>query len=474
MRLHSCFTRQIFVLLSLVLSCSQPKTEPTFSDSTSSNLSRYLPKEYVELTHPEWTKNVTIYEVNVRQYTPEGTFKALETHLPRLKEMGVDIIWLMPVHPIGEKNRKGTLGSYYAVRDYYGINPEFGSLKDFKSLVDEIHSLGMHVILDWVANHSAWDNPLVAAHPEWYSKSRTGKFQSTPWRDYDDIIDFDYSQSGLREYMTRALKYWVKESDVDGFRCDVASFVPIEFWENARAELNAIKPVFMLAEAADRDLHKKAFDMTYAWTLWDHLHAITKNNKTIHGLTEGYIAEHVSIWPRNGFRMNFVDNHDKNSWEGNPFLNFGDGLKAAVVLTATMDGMPMMYSGQEAGLNRSLRFFDKDTIVWKKHEIGELYQKLFQLKHKNQGLWNGKWGGEMERIKSDKMDHVIAFSREKNGDEVIVVVNLGKEPVTVTMESESNKGTYREIFSGKETVLKGKDQMELEPWGYRVMERIKN
>ena len=313
--------------------------------------SRYQPKKYVELTNPDWVKNATIYELNIRQFSQEGTFKAIEKQLPRLKKMGINIIWLMPVQPIGVVNRKGSLGSYYSVKDYLKVNPEFGTDADFRSLVKAIHAQEMYVILDWVANHSSWDNMLATQHPEWYTKSREGRFQPTPWRDYDDIIDFDYSQPGLRKYMTEALKFWVKEYDIDGYRCDVASFVPIDFWENARKELDAIKPVFMLAEAEDKELHRKAFDATYNWTLWNILHQIAINNKSVKTLGEAYIAEHVSIFPKEGIRMNFIDNHDKNSWEGNQYSNFGPALKAVTVFTVMMDGTPLVYSGQEAGLD---------------------------------------------------------------------------------------------------------------------------
>lgn len=454
----------LFIITLIALnSCNKIKTTD----------SKHEPKPYVELKHPEWSKNATIYEVNVRQYTPEGTFRAFESHLPRLKAMGIDIIWLMPIHPIGEKNRKGSLGSYYAVKDYLGVNSEFGTKEDFQHLVKAIHDQGMYVILDWVANHSAWDNALVKDHPDWYIKTREGNFQSTPWRDYDDIVDFDYDKPELRKYMTDALKYWVKEMNVDGYRCDVASFVPIEFWENARQELDKIKPVFMLAESESKDLHKKAFDMTYAWSLWDHLHSIATKNIGIGGLTEGYIAEHVSIFPRNGYRMNFTENHDKNSWEGNQYANFGAALNAAIVLTATIEGMPMVYSGQEAGLDRSLKFFDKDPIIWKDHEIAGIYTKLFDLKHKNQALWNGDFGGEMVRIKNDKMKQVLAFSREKNGDKVVSVFNLNNTATKVILDSKYEKGIYTELFSNKNYTLKGDDQLEIPAWGYLVLIRNK-
>ena len=436
--------------------------------------SRYQPQKYVELTNPDWVKNATIYELNIRQFSQEGTFKAIEKQLPRLKKMGINIIWLMPVQPIGVVNRKGSLGSYYSVKDYLKVNPEFGTDADFRSLVKAIHAQGMYVILDWVANHSSWDNMLATQHPEWYTKSREGRFQPTPWRDYDDIIDFDYSQPGLRKYMTEALKFWVKEYDIDGYRCDVASFVPIDFWENARKELDAIKPVFMLAEAEDKELHRRAFDATYNWTLWNILHQIAINNKSVKTLGEAYIAEHVSIFPKEGIRMNFIDNHDKNSWEGNQYSNFGPALKAVTVFTVMMDGMPMVYSGQEAGLDRSLLFFEKDPIVWKKHENEALYTTLFALKHKNQALWNGNRGGEMVRIMNDKMDQIISFVREKNGDKVITLINLSREKVQVSFDTSYDAGTYINLFSGKPQQISKKMTRTMEAWEYLVLHQSEN
>ena len=436
--------------------------------------SRYQPQKYVELTNPDWVKNATIYELNIRQFSQEGTFKAIEKQLPRLKKMGINIIWLMPVQPIGVVNRKGSLGSYYSVKDYLKVNPEFGTDADFRSLVKAIHAQEMYVILDWVANHSSWDNMLATQHPEWYTKSREGRFQPTPWRDYDDIIDFDYSQPGLRKYMTEALKFWVKEYDIDGYRCDVASFVPIDFWENARKELDAIKPVFMLAEAEDKELHRRAFDATYNWTLWNILHQIAINNKSVKTLGEAYIAEHVSIFPKEGIRMNFIDNHDKNSWEGNQYSNFGPALKAVTVFTVMMDGMPMVYSGQEAGLDRSLLFFEKDPIVSKKHENEALYTTLFALKHKNQALWNGNRGGEMVRIMNDKMDQIISFVREKNGDKVITLINLSREKVQVSFDTSYDAGTYINLFSGKPQQISKKITLTMEAWEYLVLHQSEN
>lgn len=455
------------IAITLLFGCSQPAGD-TNNTTASKPDDRYQPHDYVELTHPEWSKNATIYEVNVRQFTPEGNFKALEPHLQRLKELGIDIIWLMPIHPIGEKNRKGTMGSYYSVKDYYAVNPEFGTLDEFKALVNKIHGMGMHVIIDWVANHSAWDNPLVTEHPEWYTKTIEGNFQPTPWYDWDDVIDFDYDQPELRKYMTGVMKYWVKETDIDGFRCDVAGFIPVDFWNNVRAELDQIKPVFMLAEWESRDLHKNAFDMTYAWSLWDKLRDVTTGGKETGGLVE-YLAHDVNTFPRNGYRMTFTDNHDKNSWEGNQYSNFGAGLETVMVFCTMVNGMPLVYSGQEAGLDRSLKFFDKDLIEWKEHKNAALYKKLFALKHANQALWNGADGGVMVRVYNDRMNRVISFYREKNGDKVLPVFNFSDKTQTVQLQSKYFEGTYTDWFSGNQMQLKGDDVLTLPPWGYLVL-----
>ena len=433
--------------------------------------SRYIPKEYVEITHPDWSRNATIYEVNIRQYTPEGTFKAFEKHLPRLKNMGMDIIWLMPIHPIGEKNRKGSLGSYYSVKDFLGINPEFGNMQDFKHLVNEIHKLGMHVIIDWVGNHSAWDNALAKQHPEWYTKNKDGNFQPTPWYDWDDVIDFDYDNPAFRKYMTNALKYWVKEANIDGYRADVAGFIPVDFWGNARKELDQIKPVFMLAEWESRDLYKKSFDMTYSWTLFDKLKDATTQKKGVGGLVE-YMAHDLGSVPRNAYRMAFVENHDMNSWNGTPKKNFGDGLEMAMAFCGVVNGMPLVYSGEEAGLDRSLKFFDKDPIDFSNLKYEGFYQTLFDLKHRNQALWNGKYGGEMIRIVNDKQDKVVSFYREKNGDAVLPFFNFSDEEVTVTLDTKYFQGNYTDLFSKEKVSVKDKYTITLKPWGYKIL--VKN
>jgi glycosidase len=277
------------------------------------NSNPYQPVPYVKIKHPQWSKNAAIYQLNTRQFSPQGTFAAAEKQLPRLKELGTDIIWLMPVHEIGRQNRKGSLGSPYSVKDYYSVNPEFGSLGDFKHFVNTAHALGLHVILDWIANHTAWDSNLVSEHPDWYARDWKGDFRPTPWWDWPDIIDLDYSQPALRKYMIDALKYWVREADVDGYRCDVAGFVPNDFWNQARRELDAIKPVFMLAEWEARDLHAEAFDMTYAWSWYDAVSKIALGKADLNTLYV-YYSWNEKAYPPDIMRMNFVSNHDKNAW----------------------------------------------------------------------------------------------------------------------------------------------------------------
>jgi len=281
-------TSLIFLMFALISAAAADERESDPLDP------RYQPVPYVQIQHPEWSRNAAIYEMNIRQFTPEGTFAAAEKHLPRLKDLGVDIIWLMPIHEIGVKNRKGSLGSPYSVKDFYSVNSEFGDLDSLKHFVSTAHELGLHVILDWVANHTSWDNPLVDQHPEWYSRDWKGELHPTPWSDWSDIIELDYSQPGLRRYMTEAMKYWVTEAGVDGFRCDVAGYVPLDFWNNLRSELDEIRPVFMLAEWETRDLHARAFDMTYAWNWHNAVHDIAQGKTDVGALVHFYASNQES------------------------------------------------------------------------------------------------------------------------------------------------------------------------------------
>jgi len=325
----------------------------------------------------------------------------------------------------------------------------------------------MYVILDWVANHTAWDNALVREHPEWYERDWKGDFRPTPWWDWSDIIDLDYGQPGLRRYMTEAMKYWVAEVDVDGFRCDVAGFVPVDFWNTVRRELDAIKPVFMLAEWESRDLHAEAFDATYAWSWHDAVHRITTGDADVNSLYV-YYSWHESAFPPNSMRMTFVSNHDKNAWEGTEFERFGAGLEAAIVLSVVGDGIPLIYSGQEAGNPRRLAFFEKDAIEWLDHPNGDLYRRLFALKQANTALWNAGWGATMIKVPNSAEAQVLSFVRQNERDKVFAVLNLSAQAHDVAFRDSLCHGAYVEYFSGESVQLDGSTRVDLEPWGYRV------
>lgn len=425
------------------------------------------PASPVKLTHPEWSKDAVIYQINTRQFTKEGTFKAAESHLPRLKDLGVDILWLMPVHEIGQKNRKGTLGSPYAVKDYYSVNPEFGTMNDLKHFVDAAHALDMHVILDWVPNHTAWDNVLVQTHPEWYARDWKGDFHPTPWWDWSDIIDLDYSQPALREYMSAAMKFWVGEAGVDGFRCDVAGFVPTDFWNAVRKELHAIKPVFMLAEWESRDLHLEAFDMTYAWSWYDTMAKIAKGQMNVSHLFI-YYSWNEKAYPFDIMRMMFVTNHDKNSWDGTMNEVFGDSLEAVIALSVVSEGMPLIYNSQEAGELKRLSFFEKDSIDWQEHPIGALYKKLIALKKKNTALWNGKWGARMIHVPNNVPNDVFSFVRRNEKDKVFAVFNFSDVPQSVTFRESLYHGNYLDTMNNRSMNFSADSGLELQPWEFRA------
>lgn len=420
-----------------------------------------------ELMQTDWTKNANIYEVNIRQFTDEGTIKAFQKHLPRLKEMGVDILWLMPVFPVGELNRKGSLGSYYAVKDYKDINPEFGNIDDFKSLVKEAHSLGMYVILDWVANHSAWDNPWATEHPEWYQHDENGNFVS-PF-DWTDVIAFDYNNPIMRDSMVDALKFWIQEADIDGYRCDVAGMVPTDFWDNARDQMDSIKPVFMLAEDEDNpDLLRKAFDMNYGWKLHHLMNDIAKNKKNANDIWD-YMAWNDSTYPKKSYRMYFTSNHDENSWNGTVKERMGDASEVMAVLAYTVPGMGLIYSGQEAGLDKRLRFFEKDTINWDRMVNADFYKTLNNLKKENKALWNGEAGGTMLRLGDGSNQFVYAFIREKDDNKVIVILNLSDKPQSFSFDDENISGNFKNVFDGEEFVMDKETTIDLQPWNYIVV-----
>ena len=444
---------------------------------------------------PDWQKDAVIYEVNTRIYTPEGTFAAFQEHLPRLKEMGVDLLWFMPIHPVSEKNRKGSLGSPYAVADYTAVNPDFGTKADFRRLVEAIHAADMHLIIDWVPNHTGWDNHWMTDHPDFYTKKdgqitdpinpETG--ESWGWT---DVADLNYDNTEMRDSMIAAMRYWITDMDVDGFRVDVAHGVPVDFWEQAADSLYELEPLFMLSEGEiPAIVNDGAFIMDYGWEMHHTLNEIAKarganrqaqadlsniarsegqemSQVTALAIDEALASQHRRY--DRGYKMQFTSNHDENAWAGTEFQRFGDGAQAFAVLTATFDGMPLIYSGQESAVDRQFEFFEKDQIEWGDYKYADFYTKLFDLKARNQALWNGQAGGELEKIETSNDEMVYAFTREKNGDKVAVLINLSPEPQNVMLEDGEFVGDYTDVFSGETKSLAEEMSVELEPWGYRV------
>ena len=449
------------LILAIIFSSCNSQTGKTKNNSKQDSLKLSIYK------FPERTKKSNIYEVNIRQYTPEGTLKAFEKHIPRLKKMGVDILWLMPIFPISEKNRKGTLGSYYAVANYVKVNPEFGTKDDLHHLINTAHKDSMLIILDWVANHTGWDNPWITEHPDWYTHdSISGKIIS-PVPDWTDVADLNYDNKNMRNEMVNSMKYWLQNFDIDGFRCDVAMMVPTDFWDSARVELNKVKPVFMLAEAEQPDLMKEAFDMNYAWNFHHIMNEIAKHKQNADSLRK-YFENDPKTYPQKVYRMAFTSNHDENSWNGTVFERMPHSYKTFAVLTFVAPGMPLIYSGQEAKLNKRLRFFDKDTIDWSNLTMQDFYRKLIQLKNENPALWNGKAGSPAYFINTSNPEQILTFKRKKGENTVLVIMNLSDKNAKFKFIEKDFERTYIDFFSGKEVKIKPQETYNLKPWEYRI------
>lgn len=429
--------------------------------------------------HPEWVGNAVIYEANLRQGTPERNLRGMQKELPRLKDLGVDIIWLMPIHPISELNRKGELGSYYAVADYKGVNPEFGTTEDIKEFVRTAHALGMKVILDEVCNHSGCDNPWVTSNPDFYVRNNEGKMYG-PY-DWTDVYKFDYTNPKMREAMYDALEYWVRDVDIDGFRCDVAGEVPTDFWDEARQRLDKIKPVFMLAESSKPELTVKAFDADYNWPMKDVFNAIAatkgvntyakeKNQKLPKHNARSIVnllKEQRKQYPKGAINMNMITNHDLNSWEGTEFERLGPATAAFAVLSYTLPGMPMLYTGQEVGMNHPFEFFRQDSVPdYTANEFTAFYQMLNALKHNNKALNAGLTADNFTDINAGS-DDIIAFTRTEGDNIVTVIANLSDTdtPLKLSKNATSLTGARNwmtgELFKGLPATLG--------PWQYLLL-----
>jgi len=426
--------------------------------------------------HPAWARNAVMYEVNVRQYTPEGTFTALERHLPRLKAMGVDILWLMPIQPIGVKNRKGSLGSYYSISNYTAVNPEYGSNADFRHFVDAAHAQGMKVVLDWVANHTAFDHGWITQHPDWYvhradgtiSNARDNEGRETDWT---DVAELDYDRPAMRQAMIADMRWWLDSMALDGFRCDVAGGVPMDFWMQARTALKAAKPdLFLLAEAESPEMHT-AFDATYGWELHHLLNQIAQGKQGT-GALNAYFARQDSAYGRGPYRMYFTSNHDENSWNGSEFERMGANHVPAFVLSATaQNSMPLLYTGQEASLRKRLRFFDKDTVDWNGPSLTGFYRSVFELRHSQPALANGGWGGAQTVLRTDAGERVYAFTRTQGANTVLVAVNFGDMAAHASYQDLPRPGSYTDWFGRTPVALAATGTLDVPAHGYRVLVR---
>ena len=420
---------------------------------------------------PAWGKNAAIYELNIRQFTPEGTFNAVRPHLKRLADMGIDIIWLMPIHPISKTKRKGTLGSYYAVSGYREVNPEYGTLHDLQLLIADIRNHGMKVLLDWVPHHTGWDHPWITEHPEYYSKDSLGNIidpineetgESWGWT---DVAELKLDNQEMRNAMIGDMVYWVQDIGIDGFRVDHAHGLPDDFWDQVSDSLARIgTPLYMLAEGEDTRLrNKQNFVATYAWKFHHAMNDVAQGKRTV-GIFDTLLERDRETYTH-GYHMYFTSNHDENSWAGTEMERMGDGHKAFAVLAATIDGMPLIYSGQEEPLTKRLEFFEKDTIVWKQYAYEDFYKTLLHLKKRNVALWNGEHGALSQRINAG--DRVYAFRRERDGSKVVVILNLSPKAQTTLLTE--NTGEMRDVFSGAITEIKTNTEITLAPWEYKVL-----
>ena len=445
----------LLAVLSLgILSCTTQKTPKTMEHPSS------------------WKHTTNIYEVNVRQYTPEGTFRAFEKHMPRLKEMGVKTLWFMPITPIAQKNKKGTMGSQYAAADYTSINPEFGTMEDFKHMVNEAHKLGFKVIIDWVANHTGWDHTWTKTNPEYYLiDPKTNDFQIASGM--DDIIELDYSNPALRKAMIDAMKFWVREANIDGFRCDLAAWVEVDFWAEARPQVDAVKPLFWLGEfdEIENPEYGKVFDASYIWS-WMHKTREFNEGKASFADLKNLLHKYSDIGD-GSMRAWFTSNHDENTWNVTEYEKYGVFAKPLAVFSITWNGVPLIYNGQELPLKtKRLEFFEKDPIPWAgQNELHDFYKTLLNLKSANPALRGGDPAVTTYLLKTTADDKVMAYVRKNGNNEVLTVLNFSKEPVSFQITDDHLNGKFFDAFTGSTRNFTQDKGFNLPVSGYAVFKK---
>ena len=414
----------------------------------------------------DWIYRTNIYEVNVRQYTTEGTFNAFAEHLPRLRTMGIETLWFMPITPISELNKKGSLGSYYACSDYSRINPEFGTLADFKNLVNAAKDLGFKVIIDWVANHTGWDHIWTKEHPDWYKvDAQTGGFLKASGM--DDIIELDFTKADVRTAMINSMKFWIEQTDLDGFRCDLASWVNLEFWLEASSILNKIKPLLWLAEAdaLHHPLYMQVFDVAYTWKWMHKTEDWYKQTLPLQDLT--FIMEEYTRSP--GLELWFTTNHDENSWNGSEYEKYGEAAGMLSVHSITWPGIPLIYSGQELPNFRRLAFFEKDAIDWSAQpKLESFYQTLLKVKKDSAAL---DARADVFILPNSISTKAFTFLRKSGEDEVLVFLNFSGSTIEFSLNSGWLQGTFQDVFSNEMTSITYSSRFVLAGWQYKVYKK---
>ncbi|WP_418983027.1 alpha-amylase family glycosyl hydrolase [Alistipes sp.] len=425
------------------------------------------------MLHPEWSYQAVIYEMNVRQLTAEGTLRAAAARLAFLREMGIDAVWLMPIYPIGEVNRKGTLGSYYSVRDYCAVNPEMGNMADFDHFVQTAHALGLKVVLDWVANHTSRDARWLAERPaSWYERDAEGQ-PAVPW-DWADTAKLNYANRSVWDAEAEAMEFWVREHAVDGFRCDMAMLVPVEFWGVTADRLRRVKPdLFLLAEAEERNLFDQGgFDACYAWEMHHLMNDVARQRVRVTALRD-YIYADRERFPEWGMRLVFTSNHDENTWSGSEFTRMGDAREAMAVFTFVVPrGLPLVYTGQEVGYDHSFAFFDRDPMpTCGANAFTAFYRRLADLRHANPALAAGGRGGEMIEIRNNAEDCLMTFVREAGGNRVVAIMNLSPYAIHADYYTGIYAGLYTDAMMGTNYELRGHVEEDMAPWSYRILTR---
>jgi alpha-amylase len=416
--------------------------------------------------HPvSWAVNSNIYEVNLRQYTKEGSFRAFATHLPRLREMGIEILWFMPITPISKIRRLGTLGSYYACSDYVSTNPEFGSIEDFKWLVNLAQGLGFKVLIDWVANHTGWDHIWTTEHPEFYRRNIDDEFYDA--HGWADVIDLNYDSPELRSSMIRAMQFWVETCGIDGFRCDMAMLVPLEFWREARTTLDQIKPLFWLAECEDIMYHE-VFDVSYTWKWLHIMESYWQKLTDMQGLSQVlYYYSHQ--FPSTAMRAYFTSNHDENSHSGTEYERIYDATLPFTVFCCLYDGLPLIYSGQELPNKKRLLFFDKDEIDWSQPcLLHDFYKTMLLLRKSNPALSSGDPQRNALILSNTSPEQIFSFIRRYQQNEVLVILNLSSDIRSVIITGQTLAGSYRDVFNADAPDFISGQPLQLKAWDYRV------